>query len=58
MKYKGYIIKKVLEDLGEEDKKKNCVYEIYKDEMYINIALTLSNAKEYIDSGLNNNVLC
>ncbi len=51
MKYHGYIIKIAPEDLGEENPKDNRVYEIYKGEEYINVALTLSTAKDYIDSG-------
>lgn len=60
MKYHNYIIKKVKDDLGEEyDESLNCVYDIYsKDGKYINECLTLSNAKEHIDSGFDNNVLC
>ena len=58
MKYHNYIIKKVHEDLGEDDERLNYVYEIYdKDGKWINDALTLSTAKEYIDSGLNPNYL-
>ena len=57
MKYKGHIIKKVHEDLGEENPKKNCVYEIYKDGEYINTALTIDTAKEYIASGYNDTYL-
>ena len=51
MKYHGYIIKIVPEDLGEENPRDNRGYEIYKGEEYINVALTLSTAKDYIDSG-------
>ena len=60
MKYHNYIIKKVKDDLGEEyNENLNCVYDIYsKDGRYINECLTLSNAKEYIDSGFDSNVLC
>jgi len=53
MKYHNCEIKKVYLDLGEEKESLNCGYEIYKDNKYINIALTLSNAKEFIDSGFN-----
>lgn len=49
-KYKGYEIVKVYEDLGEEDDRLNYVYEIIKDGKRITEALTLSNAKEFIDS--------
>lgn len=51
MKYHGHEIKKIHTDLGEEDARLNYTYEIYKDEKLINTALTLSTAKEYIDSG-------
>lgn len=58
MKYHNYIIKKVKSDLGEEDERLNYEYEIYdKDGNWINNALTLGTAKEYIDSGLNDNYL-
>lgn len=58
MKYHGYIIKKVATDLGEDDPRLNYTYEVYdKDGKFINTALTLSTAKEYIDSGLNDNYL-
>ena len=57
MKYHNCEIKKVYLDLGEEKETRNCGYEIYKDNKYINIALTLSNAKEFIDSGFNLNYL-
>ena len=57
MKYHGHEIKKTFTDLGEEDKKLNYTYEIYKDGEYINTALTLSTAKEYIDSDYNETYL-
>jgi hypothetical protein len=57
MKYHGHEIIKVPADLGEEDSRKNFVYEIYEDCIYINTALTLSTAKEYIDSGYNDTYL-
>lgn len=57
MKYKGHTIKKVFTDLGEEDNRKNCVYEIYKDGKYINTALTIDTAKEYIASDYNDTYL-
>lgn len=57
MKYHGHIIKKIPEDLGEEDSRYNFLYYIYKDGKYIQVALNLSSAKEYIDSGYNENVL-
>lgn len=49
MKYHNYEIKKVATDLGEDDPRKNYVYEIYKDGKYIVEALTLSTAKQFID---------
>ena len=57
MKYHKCEIKKVYEDLGEENKKLNYVYEIYKDGKYINVALTLSSAKEFIDNDFDTNYL-
>lgn len=57
MKYHKCIIKKVRTDLGESEERKNCVYEIYYDGDFINTALTLSTAKDYIDSGFNANYL-
>ena len=57
MKYHGHVIVKVKADLGEEDERKNCLYEIYKDGEYIQTALTISTAKEYIDTGYNENYL-
>ena len=57
MKYHGHEIVKKQADLGEEKKKKNCIYEIYKDGKRLNVALTISTAKEYIDSGYDNNYL-
>lgn len=53
MKYHNHEIKRISADLGEEQKSKNCVFEIYKDNKYIAMALTVSTAKEYIDSGYN-----
>ena len=58
MKYHGCEIKKVKDDLGENTERLNCSYEIYKDGKKIQTALTLSNAKEFIDSGFDINVLC
>lgn len=49
MKYHGHEIIRIPMDLGEEEASKNCVYEIRKDGEYIQTALTLSTAKEYID---------
>lgn len=57
MKYHGYIIKKVATDLGESDPKLNFTYEIYKDGEYKNTALVLNSAKEYIDTGEDDNYL-
>ena len=57
MKYHGYEIKKVKADLGETDQRLNCLYEIYKDGQYINEALTLGTAKEFIDGGEDENYL-
>lgn len=57
MKYHGHEIKKVYTDLGEENARDNCTYEIRKDGEYINTALTLSTAKTYIDSGYNDTYL-
>ena len=57
MKYHNCIIKKVKEDLGEDDERLNYIYEIYKDGKFINNALTLSTAKQFIDSGFNENYL-
>jgi hypothetical protein len=50
MKYHGHEIKKVPTDLGEENPRLNYTYEIYKDGVYLQTALTLSTAKTYIDS--------
>lgn len=57
MKYHGHEIKRINTDLGESQKSKNCVFEIYKDDKYIATALTTSTAKEYIDSGYNDTYL-
>lgn len=57
MKYHKCEIKKIATDLGEEDARLNFTYEIYKDNSYLNTALTLSTAKQYIDSGFNDNYL-
>lgn len=54
MKYHNHIIKKVSTDLGEDNPKLNFTYKIYDSKgKYINTALTLSTAKEYIDSNYN-----
>ena len=57
MKYHNHIIKKVSTDLGEDDGRKNYTYEIYKDGEYKETALTISTAKQYIDSGYDENYL-
>lgn len=58
MTYKGYLIVKVKTDLGADKQWQNCEYHIFdKNGRYINNALTLSNAKEYIASGFNSNYL-
>ena len=57
MKYHNHIIKKVSTDLGEDDERKNYTYEIYKDGEYKETALTISTAKQYIDSGYDENCL-
>ena len=57
MKYHNHEIKKIPTDLGENKAKDNYTYEIYKDGKYIQTALTVSSAKEYIDSGYNENYL-
>lgn len=57
MKYHGHEIRKVATDLGEEYARDNYTYEVYKDGVYINTALTLSTAKTYIDSGYNDTYL-
>lgn len=52
MKYHGHLIKKVPEDLGELDPRKNFIYEIYriKDGEKMMNALTINSAKNYIDN--------
>ena len=57
MRYHNHILRKVYDDLGEEDSSLNCNWEIYQDGKHITNALTLDNAKEFIDSGNNVNVL-
>lgn len=56
MKYHKHEIKKVYADLDDCDGK-NYIYEVYKDGKWIGNALTLSTAKDYIDSGYNENYL-
>ena len=53
MKYKGYELRKI----KDAEIEGGHYYEIYKDNKYIVDAWTLSNAKEFIDNGLNYNVL-
>ena len=60
MKYHKHIIKKVREDLGYSGKEDylNYIYEIYDENgNWINNAWSLSSAKEYIDSGYDDNYL-
>ena len=57
MKYHGYEIVKTPEDLGEEKARLNVVYRIFKDGKYQATALTTSTAKDYIDSGCDENYL-
>ena len=57
MKYHKCVIKKVATDLGEDDPRLNYTYKIYKDGEWLDNALTLSSAKEYIDSGFDDNYL-
>ena len=57
MKYHGYEIKKTPADLGENDERLNYIYKITKDGEFKANALTLSTAKEYIDSGENESYL-
>ena len=58
MKYHGHIIQKVFMDLGEEKPNDNKAYEIYKDGQFVEIAWTLNNAKEFIDSNYDRRYLC
>lgn len=58
MKYHKHEIKIVPSDLGELNERDNKLYEIYdQDGQYINTALTLSTAKDYIDSGYDDTFL-
>jgi hypothetical protein len=57
MKYHGHEIIKVPEDLGENDARRNAVYKIFKDGVYKATALTTGTAKDYIDTGYNENYL-
>ena len=56
-KYMGHIIVKIPEDLGEDEEDMNYLYKIYKDGKFIQEALTLDTAKEYIERGYDENVL-
>ena len=58
MKYHNHEIKKVYADLGEEREKDNRVYRIFdKDGNFINEAITLNSAKDYIDNNYDDNYL-
>ncbi len=57
MKYRKHEIKKVYADLGEENEKDNRVYQIFKDGQFINEAITLDSAKDYIDNDYDDNYL-
>ena len=58
MKYHNHYIIKTKTDLGEDNDRKNYVYIIYDSKYrFINEALNLSTAKEYIDSGYDSNYL-
>lgn len=51
MKYHGHIIKKIYADLGEENENKNRVYQIFnKEGKFVNEALILNSAKDYINN--------
>ena len=60
MKYHGHIIKVVKQDLGYSDGEDNLnkTYEIHKGEEVLAVCWSLNNAKEYIDSGYDKQVLC
>lgn len=53
MKYHNYILKKVIDSEVDGGK----YYEIYKDGVKITNTWTFENAKEFIDSGCDYNVL-
>lgn len=59
MKYHKHTIVPKAEDLGYEDKKLNKVYLIFdQDGHFLTTTWTMSNAKEYIDSGYDTTYLC
>lgn len=53
MRYKGYNIEKVKEDLGEESENLNYIYRISKNNKVIIYALTLNQSRELINSNFN-----
>lgn len=57
MKYHNHEIEKVYADLGEEREKDNRIYQIFKDGIFINEAITLNSAKDYIDNEYDDNYL-
>ena len=57
MKYHNHEIKKVYADLGEEREKDTRIYQIFKDVIFINEAITLNSAKDYIDNEDDDNYL-
>ena len=57
MKYHNCEIIKRPEDLGEDSPRLNFVYVIYRNGTWMNEALTLSTAKQYIDSGFDETYL-
>lgn len=57
MKYHNCEIIKRPEDFGEDNPRLNFVYVIYHKGEWKNEALTLSTAKEYIDSGFDESYL-
>lgn len=57
MKYHNCEIIKRHEDFGEDNPRLNFVYEIYHKGEWKNEALTLSTAKQYIESGFDETYL-
>lgn len=57
MKYHNHEIRRVYADLGEERERDNRVYQIFKGGEFINEAITLDSAKDYIDNGYDDNYL-